>query len=130
MAAAPGVTDLGFVQPGDQPAVLREHGAFILPSRYEPWGVVLAEALASGLPAICTTACGAGVELLHPHSNGLLVPPDDPEALAAALRRIHDLGDRLPAMGRRAAAVAPGYAASVWARRVEAICRELVPAVA
>jgi len=130
MAAAPGVTDRGFVQPGDQPAVLREHGAFILPSRYEPWGVVLAEALASGLPAICTTACGAGVELLHPHSNGLLVPPDDPEALAAALRRIHDLGDRLPAMGRRAAAVAPGYAASVWARRVEAICRELVPAVA
>jgi len=125
VAAAEGVTDLGFVQPGDQPAVLRDHGAFILPSRYEPWGVVLAEALASGLPAVCTTAVGAGVELLHPHSNGWLVPPGDPRAIAAALRRIHEQADELPAMGRRAAAVAPGYAATVWARRVEAICLEV-----
>ncbi|MBM3955288.1 MAG: glycosyltransferase family 4 protein [Planctomycetes bacterium] len=126
VAGAEGVIDLGFVQPRDQPAVLRDHGAFILPSRYEPWGVVLAEALASGLPAICTTACGAGVELLHPHSNGWLVPPANPPALAAALRRIHDHADELPAMGRRARAVAPGYAAGVWARRVEAICHEVV----
>lgn len=125
VAAAEGVTDLGFVQPENQPAVLRDHGAFILPSRYEPWGVVLAEALASGLPAVCSTAVGAGVELLHPHSNGWLVPPGDPRALATALRRIHDRADDLPAMGRRAAAVAPGYAATVWARRVEAICHEV-----
>jgi glycosyltransferase involved in cell wall biosynthesis len=130
VAAAPGVTDRGFVQPGDQPAVLRDHGAFILPSRYEPWGVVLAEALAAGLPAVCTTACGAAVELLHPHSNGLLVPPDDPAALAAALRRIHHDVERLPEMGRRAAAVAPGYASAVWARRVEAICHDIVPSTA
>ncbi|MBU6275058.1 MAG: glycosyltransferase family 4 protein [Planctomycetes bacterium] len=125
VAAADGVTDLGFVQPEDQPAVLRDHGAFVFPSRYEPWGVVLAEALASGLPAVCSTAVGAGVELLHPHSNGWLVPPADPGALAGALRRIHDRADDLPAMGRRAAAVAPGYAATVWARRVEAICHEV-----
>ncbi|MFM7518847.1 MAG: glycosyltransferase, partial [Planctomycetota bacterium] len=87
--------------------------------------VVLAEALPSGLPAIGTTACGAGVELLHPHSNGWLVPPADPRALATALRRIHDHADELPAMGRRGAAVAPGYAAGVWARRVEALCHDV-----
>ncbi|NBV45157.1 MAG: glycosyltransferase [Planctomycetia bacterium] len=128
VASAPGVTDRGFVQPGDQPAVLREHGAFILPSRYEPWGVVVAEALGTGLPVICSSACGAAVELLHPWSNGLLVPTGDVAALAAALRYVHDHADELPAMGRRAAAVAPGYGAGVWARRVEAICRDVVPA--
>jgi glycosyltransferase involved in cell wall biosynthesis len=117
-----GVHDYGFVQPCDQPALFAEHGVFVLPSRYEPWGVALAEAMASGMPVICSSACNAGVSLLHPLWNGLEVPPSDPVALARAMRWMHEHHRGLPEMGRAAATIAKAYSASQWAMRWREVC--------
>jgi glycosyltransferase involved in cell wall biosynthesis len=96
---------------------------FVLPSRYEGYGMGFAEAIAHGLPVIGTTA-GAIPETV-PAGTGLLVPPDDAPALAAALRRlIADPSERgrLKAAARAAAARLPTWteSAALFARAIEA----------
>lgn len=63
---------------------------FVLPStnRAETWGAVQIEAMASGLPLICTEL-GTGTSYVNRHEEtGLVVPPNDPAALAAALNQL------------------------------------------
>ena len=82
----------------------------------EPWGLVVNEAFHQGVPVIATDAVGAAAGGLVQHErNGLIVPAGDPEALAAALRRLHDdppLRARLGAAARED--VAP-YTQDAWA---------------
>lgn len=61
---------------------------FALLSRHETWGVVVNEAAASGLPLVLSDRVGAAHDLLRNGENGFLVPADDAEAAAAALRRL------------------------------------------
>jgi glycosyltransferase involved in cell wall biosynthesis len=112
-----GVTNAGFTQPGDLPDLLARHGAFVIASRFEPWGVVIAEAAASGLPVICTTACGAGHDIVRPYYNGLIAPVSDPRGLAEAMRWMHEHEDGLAAMGQRGRSLAVPFNAENWAVR-------------
>ena len=75
---------------------------FVLPSRAEPFGLALVEAMALGRACVATRA-GGPLEIIVEETSGLLVPPDDPGALAAALRRLLAdpvLRDRLGAGAR------------------------------
>jgi len=86
-------------------------------SHFEPWGVAIAEAAASGLPLICTTACGASVDLVRPYYNGLLAAPRDVDGLARAMQWIHEHESELPIMGKRSHALAEAFSAEAWAAR-------------
>ena len=79
--------------------------------------MVIAEAAASGLPIVCTSACGAAVELVRPYYNGLIVAPQDVVGLARAMRWIHDHESDLRIMGYRGQALAEPYSAETWATR-------------
>ena len=92
---------IGHVQQWRLTEHYRRADVFVLASRQEGFGVVLLQALASGLPVVCTTRTG-GVDLaLSPELAGRisLVPPDDAEALAEALARALEDGpgrNRIP----------------------------------
>jgi glycosyltransferase involved in cell wall biosynthesis len=83
---------------------------FVLASHHEGYGMVLAEALARGLPIVATSA--GAIPGTVPADAGLLVPPGDPQALAVALRRaIADpaLRERLATGARAARAGLPNW---------------------
>jgi len=89
---------LGFVEHDQMPAHYARAHLFVLPSRRESFGLVLAEAMACGLPVVATTA-GAIPEVVKDGVTGVLVPPDDPEALASALGSLLNDHSRMKAMG-------------------------------
>ncbi len=80
----PRITLMGEVD--DPTPLYNDADVFVLPSRYEGYGMVFAEAMAHGLPIVATNA-GAIPEVVPP-SAGILVPVDDAEALAVALGRV------------------------------------------
>ena len=92
--------------PADRlPGLYASADLFVLPStlRAEAYGVVLLEAMASGLPCV-TTELGTGTSyLVQDGLTGLIAPPGDPEALAQALNTLiadPDLSQRMGKAGR------------------------------
>lgn len=126
LAGQPGITDLGFVQPNELPAVFARHGCFVIASDYDPWPMAIAEALASGMPVVCTAACGSHVELVRPDVNGRVVNTGDVTSLAAALEWVHTHAADLPAMSPHCTAAAEPYSASQWAERMLTLCQRLI----
>ena len=95
----PGVKAYGFVQPADLPKLMHDAKTFILPSKWEPWGVVIHEAAAAGLPIICTYQCGAVTSFVRDGVNGLIVQPS-PADLKDAMLKMTSLGsERLERFG-------------------------------
>jgi len=100
---------------------LRAADVVVVPSRREPLGLAAVEALACGTPVIASNVGGLR-EVVRDGENGLLVPPDDPGALAAALVRMLDseLRARLGSAGPASVAghdmkTAAAQMAEVWA---------------
>jgi len=83
----PGVHFYGFRQIEENPAFYALADAFILPSLYEEWGLVVNEAMASGLPVVVSETAGCAEDLLRPVSPGALSRPDFQAARANNLEQ-------------------------------------------
>lgn len=97
---------------------------FVLPSRFEGYGMVFAEALAAGLPVVAART-GAVPDVV-PETAGMLVPPDDIPALTEALRQVltdNALRLRLQAGARQSALALPSWheTAAIVAQALEEI---------
>jgi glycosyltransferase involved in cell wall biosynthesis len=83
LGIADSVAVVGGKTPAEVAKLMAESTVVVLPSRRETFGAVLIEALACGTPVVATR-CGGPEEVVTP-AVGMLVPPEDPPALAAAL---------------------------------------------
>ena len=97
------------------PGLMRHMDVLVLPSRQEPFGTVLAEAMAVGTPVVATDVGGLS-EVVVDGVTGRLVPPDDGPALVAA---VLDVLARRAELGSAAREHARRFGAPAYAERVE-----------
>ena len=97
----------------DTPALFAAADIFVCPSRHEPFGNIVIEAWAHGVPVVAAASQGPKA-LIETGVGGMLVPADDPTALAESISTVsgdRDLAARLAAGGR--AAYADGYTEAI-----------------
>ncbi len=82
---------LGFKDWSDLPELYASADVLCVPSRYDGWGLVVPEGLASGLPVIATERMGAALEFVQTGVNGWLIPAGDEMAIRAAMREAASL---------------------------------------
>ncbi|WP_159077107.1 glycosyltransferase family 4 protein [Halococcoides cellulosivorans] len=124
VGVAGALTMPGFVPEADLPALYAIADLFVLPSLEEGFGMTAVEALAAGTPVVGTTV-GALPDLLGAGEQGLLVDPNDPDALAAAIDRA--LADRTgPSVERAARERAAEYSWSTVAQQCIATYEEII----
>jgi glycosyltransferase involved in cell wall biosynthesis len=92
---------MGWVGPSDLPALVARAHVQVVPSRSEPQGVVVIEALATGTPVIGARVGGIP-EMVHDGETGWLVAPNDPAALRVAISEALTDRERVAAMRDRA----------------------------
>ena len=110
-----GVHFLGFRAQAELPEIYAASDVFVLPSLVEPWGVVVNEAMASGLPIVVSNQVGASADLVIEGENGFVVPAADAPSLAARIVDVLSDEPRRLAMRRRSVEIVSkwDYEASV-----------------
>ncbi len=103
--------------------ILGHLDVLVLPSRQEPFGTVVAEAMAAGTPVVATRVDGLP-ELVVDGVTGALVEPGDTAALAVAVLRVLEQREAMGAAARERAA---RFGADLYADRVEDLLMELLP---
>lgn len=83
----PAIKHFGFIQPADMQNYLKQCSVFILPSSFEPWGVVVHEMAAAGFPLICSDKVGAASQFLSNNSNGFIFHSGDVVQLKECMRK-------------------------------------------
>lgn len=110
-----GAENLGFIQPDTLPELMQGAEAFVLPSNFEPWGVVVQEAAASSLPLILSDAVGASAHLLRQGFNGFSFPGGSVDSLTARLLEMHQASsENRSLMGARSLSLSCQYTPQRW----------------
>lgn len=116
---APGVIRFaGFAQRDQLATYYALADMLILPTYTDPWGLVVNEAMACGLPIILSRAAGCAAELVRENWNGLLVPPRDVSSLTLAMRSLADQPDLCAEMGANSAQQISHYSPKEWSRGI------------
>ena len=122
----PRITHLGYKNPSEIQDFVKGAGCFVLPSVYEPWGVVVHEAALMGLPILCSNQVQSATAYLVNGENGYSFNPLDEDDIVSVLKRImaHS-DDELFAMGCRSYQLGMEYTVDDWCRTVMEFAGEL-----
>jgi glycosyltransferase involved in cell wall biosynthesis len=119
----------GFLQPNELSNKLENASVFVLPSLYEPWGVVVHEMASLGKPLLLSNAVGAKQDLLEEGKNGYSFNPNSKDELKIQLFKIFNAPiDSLQVMGNRSSEIALKFSSDLWVsqftKMIEQSCAE------
>ena len=121
----PSIVHHGFMQPEQLRREMALGNAFVLPSTFEPWGVVVHEFAAAGFPMLLSDSVGAAEAFLESGRNGFLFKSGDPEALKAGLIKLLSCSDmQLMQMGQHSVKLAQKINPETWSQTLLQIARE------
>jgi glycosyltransferase involved in cell wall biosynthesis len=106
---------LPFGEPSQVQRWYRRAQILVLPSRSEPWGFVINEAMAANLPVIASSVCGAAVDLIEDGVTGWIVPPEDADGLARCIQHALTDSTARSAIAAAAAERITSYTPTTWA---------------
>ena len=110
----------GFKQYEELPEYYAAAGAFIHASTTEQWGLVVNEAMASGLPVLVSNRCGCAADLVRDGENGWSFDPADEEQMADLMLRIASDEDARERMGARSREIIANWGPDRFASGVKA----------
>lgn len=99
-----GVRFLGFRNQSELPAFFALADVFVLPSRHEPWGLIVNEAMAAGCAVVVSDEVGSHADLITNGVDGFVFPVGDIESLTTALARVLSSPEEAKRMGDAARA--------------------------
>ena len=106
----------GFQQRDQLPAFYALSEALVFPTYSDPWGLVVNEALACGLPVIATKVAGCVADLVQDGENGYVVRAGAPDLLAEAMMRLLNRAELKVQMGNRSLTISSQYTPETWAQ--------------
>jgi glycosyltransferase involved in cell wall biosynthesis len=113
------IKHFGFVQPKDLATYTSQTGVFVLPSRYEPWGVVVHEFAASGFPLLLSNQVGAKDQFLQEGKNGFSFQSNTITEIKEVLKKIVCCSDaELIEMGKESNQVSKSISPKTWADNI------------
>lgn len=110
----------GFKQYDDLPSYYALAGAFVHVSTVEPWGLVVNEAAACGLPLIVSDRCGCVDTLVEEGANGFVIDPWDTHSITQALVRMSDAATDRASLGRRSRDIVRAWGPEAFASGLRA----------
>lgn len=114
----------GWKQTPELPAYYGLAGTFVLASTREPWGLVVNEAMASGLPVLISNRCGCSKDLVSEGRNGFTFDPLDVAGLAALMARVAEADPNIRnSMGEASRRIIAEWSPEVWAENLSSASR-------
>jgi glycosyltransferase involved in cell wall biosynthesis len=115
----PNIKNFGFIQPEELHTLIKDAGVFILPSHKEPWGVVVHEFAACGMPLICSNEVGAASTFLINGYNGFTFKSQNKiELKKVMLRMMHLEKEAFKLMSERSRILSEIINPTIWASKI------------
>jgi glycosyltransferase involved in cell wall biosynthesis len=118
----PKIKHLGFIQPAEMKQYLQKKTVYILPSKFEPWGVTVQEFAVTSCPLILSKYVGANEKFLIDGENGYLINEVSVDNLKQAMKKIMNLSsDELLNMSEKSHELGVSYTPKMWTNKILSI---------
>lgn len=120
----PKIKHFGFVQPEKLESFVSQTGVFVLPSRFEPWGVVVHEFAAAGFPLLCSKAVGANSAFLEDGINGYVFESNNAASIEKMMEKIISKSSQeLILMAKKSAEKAASITPQKWVESLMSVLK-------